>query len=347
MWLGYYERDLADLGVTLRATVGRFADYIEPTGMVELDRRFGESTMSTALTVHSPVREGIVRIGVPFGPRRVADPRSLRLRLANHVGIDYFTDNGSPGTDMLRGDFDLRAFRGELTAVYLAGYANQEPRRPHGAPVESWNCGPSHEGVSGLIRIPTADVMPDAAIRVGASFIAQQYGRRASAWHSDLIPTFVSIGLLPGLELGFRLTIFPEGSSFRFPNWDYTTDRSLSAHYQLWAQRGGMPAVAIGAQDIRARNVESQVVGRTEYVVATAQADALRVHLGAGTKRLAGMFGGLEYRISPRVTAMGEYDTDWFNCGVRLAPGPSWRADVTLTDGRAIGGAISYLGVFP
>jgi len=45
MWLGYYEHEFGNLGLTLRATAGQFADYIDPTGLVELDRRFGESTL--------------------------------------------------------------------------------------------------------------------------------------------------------------------------------------------------------------------------------------------------------------------------------------------------------------
>ena len=55
--------------------------------------------------------------------------------------------------------------------------------------------------------------------------------------------------------------------------------------------------------------------------------------------------GGL--RIGATLAVIGEYDTDWFNYGLRAAPDRSWRVDLTLTDSRAIGGAVSYLGIFP
>ncbi len=161
-----------------------------------------------------------------------------------------------------------------------------------------------------------------------------------------MIPTFVNVGLLPNLELGFRLSIFPDVELLRFPNWHYSTDRSIFAHYQLWPQHGNLPAVALGAQDIRFRD-DAEVVGQAEYIVATQQLGDLRLHLGRGTKRLSGLFGGAEYRLSPTLAVMGEYDTDWFNYGLRAAPDRSWRVDLTLTDSRAIGGAVSYVGLFP
>ncbi|MCK4324703.1 MAG: hypothetical protein KAW89_09255 [Armatimonadetes bacterium] len=34
---------------------------------------------------------------------------------------------------------------------------------------------------------------------------------------------------------------------------------------------------------------------------------------------------------------IGEYNTDWFNYGLRAAPDHSWRVDLTLADSRAIG----------
>jgi len=161
-----------------------------------------------------------------------------------------------------------------------------------------------------------------------------------------MIPTFISLGLIPHLEVGFRLTIFPDLHQVQFANWDYTIDRSPFAHYQLWPQHGNVPAIAIGAQDIKLRD-DASVIGRAEYIVATQQIGNLRLHLGRGTKRLGGLFGGTEYRISPRLALIGEYDTDWFNYGLRAAPNDSWRVDLTLTDAHEIGGAVSYIGMFP
>jgi len=346
MWLGYYEYEFGELGLTIRATAGQCADYIDPTGLVELDRRFGESTISMGLTVHSPVREGIVRVTVPFGPQRITDPQPLRLRTSDYLALDYFTARGTPGTEMLRGDHDLRAFRGELTGPYLTADSRRRAGPRQIMSEQSWMLGPSQEGISGLIRIPTADVIPDGSYRVGASFIASDYTRGGYTGRSDMIPTFVNVGLLPRLELGFRLSIFPDVEPLRFPNWHYSTDRSVFAHYQLWPQHGNLPAVAVGAQDIGFHN-DAEVVGRAEYIVATEQLGDLRLHLGRGTKRLSGLFGGAEYRISPRMALIGEYDTDWVNYGLRTAPDQSWRVDLTLTDSRAIGGSVSYLGLFP
>ncbi len=56
----------------------------------------------------------------------------------------------------------------------------------------------------------------------------------------------------------------------------------------------------------------------------------------------------VRYRTtSAGLAVIGEYDTDWFSYRLRAAPTRSWRVDLTLTDSRAIGGSVSYLGLFP
>ncbi len=343
MWLGYYEREFGKLGVTVRGTVGRFADYNKLTGLVELDRRFGESYLGTAVTIGSPVREGIVHLTVPLGPRRVGDPSSLRVRPANYWGIDYFTHKGAPGTEMLRGDHDLRSFRDELTGPYLAANPGRLAGVRCSMPQQSWICGPSHEGISGLIRIPTADVIPDGSYRAGVSYIDANHMRTPHTGKSEMIPFFINIGLLPHLEIGGRLTIFPDLTEF---DWNYDMDRSLFIHYQLWRQKGSRPAVAIGAQDVKFGD-DSSMVGRAQYAVATQQFKNWRAHLGVGSDRMSGVFGGVEVRCSPRLALMGEYDTDWFNFGIRTALDKHWRLDLTLTDMDSIGGALSYSAMLP
>jgi hypothetical protein len=339
MWLGYYEYEMGGLGLTVRATAGRFIDWDKATALLELDRRFGESTIDAGVTFgDTPTRVGIVRLSVPLGPRRVQDPARLRLRPANYWALDYISAH-APGTDELSGDQDLRTFRGELIPAYLTAHPQRlSPEQQDTDLANMWPTGSSHEGLSGLIRIPTADVLPDGSWRISASYIDRDHTLGVFAGRTAMVPTFINVGFLPGLEAAFRYTILPDVQAFQ---WHIDTDRSLAAQYQLWPQEGSRPAVAIGAQDISFSS-DSSVLERAEYIVATRQEGRWRQHVGFGRHRLNGIFSGVEYRCAERLVLMAEHDTHWFSFGLRAAPSAAWRIDLSLTGGDGIGGAVSY-----
>ncbi|GAG97704.1 unnamed protein product, partial [marine sediment metagenome] len=91
----------------------------------------------------------------------------------------------------------------------------------------------------------------------------------------------------------------------------------------------------------------SSVVGRAKYAVATHEFQDVRLHLGAGTGRLQGIFGGAEARLGPRTKLLTEYDTDGFNYGIRLHLGRGLTVDGGWLDQRYFTGGVSYRGRLP
>jgi hypothetical protein len=141
---------------------------------------------------------------------------------------------------------------------------------------------------------------------------------RVGASAHDSIPTvdgvenyLFTIGFLPGLELGGRVSNFGQG---------LTNDLSFNAKYS-WTFDNGF-ALAVGGQDIggEARNF------RSRYVVATLPWRTLRFTAGydAGPDVLDGAIGGLEWRPWSFLGVYAEYDAEEVNPGLRLSSGPLW-----------------------
>ena len=102
----------------------------------------------------------------PLGPRRSSRPELVRLRTDPRVSVDYTSDFTQMG-DYLQGSHDLQSFRGQLDAAYLQHHGNLPAPGADLVAEEGWPAAPSLEGTSGLMRIPTADVAPEA--RCGTS----------------------------------------------------------------------------------------------------------------------------------------------------------------------------------
>jgi hypothetical protein len=103
-----------------------------------------------------------------------------------------------------------------------------------------------------------------------------------------------------------------------------------------------MPAVAIGAQDLE-WGTGGTVIGRANYLVASwQQDDRWRLHAGAGTGRLSGIFGGAEYMLTgSRLDLMAEYDGKYVNLGARKYLGSWGSIDVGALGLSGLGGSIA------
>lgn len=183
--------------------------------------------------------------------------------------------------------------------------------------------GLSLEGFTGLLTIPVAEVTPEGRIRFAYSnsIAAEADFLRGGRTEDNYA---FSLGFLPGLEIGGRMT-------------KAGLDLSANAQY-CWKPKGlGQLAIAIGAQDITG----TQQL-KANYIVATQSWGRTQVTLGYGTDRLDGPFLGLETRISSDLHLLAEHVGHQYNLALRFRPRPSWQVNVGLLAGREFCLGFSY-----
>ena len=208
-------------------------------------------------------------------------------------------------------------------------------------------------GTSGLITIPTADVLDDGDINVGISYLRQSYRHLDKPETYDMIPLSVSVGYLPSLELSARLTTMPKLSRAGADPPPYR-DGMLSFQWRVLGESEKLPAVAIGARD-----VYGFALFNTLYLVFSKNISIHRarvgVHLGRGvdwmggrygvvdggktiptTHRMIGTFGGIEIPITRTVGANLEYDTTDLNVGVRVQLLSGIQLQIALLGGKRL-----------
>ena len=155
-------------------------------------------------------------------------------------------------------------------------------------------------GGTGLMEIPTARILPDGAMRLGAA--------KASpfSWYS------FGFGVLPGLEFSARYTDIGNIPSGLGPAFGSYKDKAFDVKYQLLPESKRGPAVALGWNDFQgSRLFEAQ------YIVISRQIYPLDFTLGMGRKRLKGplniadeigFWGGVEWALTDRLHLMLEYN---------------------------------------
>jgi hypothetical protein len=182
-------------------------------------------------------------------------------------------------------------------------------------------------------------VTPDGTLLGGISYMDRDHSR-VVAGRSDAMPIFVSMGLLPNLELVGKITILHDLRAFA---WGFSTDRSFGLQYRLCQQGPNRPALAIGAQDVSFA-AETQEIGKTEYIVSTWAEPRWRVHLGFGKDRLDGVFGGVNVALSSnrRLQLLMDYDTEFVNAGLRGFVGKWLTLDASLLGLSKLGGAVVF-----
>lgn len=337
--VGYYQHDFGALALNARLGYGQFLESDDTGVTLSLRRRFGESFIAAHATRTDDGAEGLkFELSMPFGPHRASAPDALRARTNPAVSIDYVSNFGAYG-DYLRGPQDLESFRGELSPAYLGSHGEKLVDHPS-TMLPDWPAAPSYEGSSGLMRIPTADVLPDGRLFAGVSYFDRDHSK-VIANTTDAMPAFVGAGFLPNLELVGRLTFFHDVKAF---DWDFNLDRSFNAHYRLNRQRGDwFPAFAIGAQDVTF-GTSTSYLGTAEYLVGTLRRDNLRAHIGIGSGRFSPIFGGFDMAVEDgsRLHLMAEYDSDYINAGARWFLDDWGTASIGLLGLEALTGSISF-----
>lgn len=180
-------------------------------------------------------------------------------------------------------------------------------------------------GTTGLVTVPTATMPADGAVTVGVTRLDERYhgyAPRQQQGH-DAIVQFASVGFLPFVEVGLRLTRVVD-----LPR-QANGDRMVSVRIRMLREGAYAPAVVVGVHDI----VGTRYF-HAEYVVASKQLvtplGAVGLHTGYGGdwssrrargRQFVGGFGGIS--VAPRawVTLMAEHDAERVNAGVRLRVG--------------------------
>ena len=171
---------------------------------------------------------------------------------------------------------------------------------------------PTLSGSTGMIRIPTADVLRPGQFSAGAWYWEN---RGASV---------LAVGVAPNFEIS-------AGAPWNTGSADAWT---VNAKVNLTQEALLIPAVAVGVEDIDGR-------GRGSFygVVSKVLPFGFRVHIGAGTGRFDGMFAAVEKVLNPTsikkqgsgfpVTSLIlEMDGAKLNVGARMRLARGLRLDV-------------------
>ena len=174
----------------------------------------------------------------------------------------------------------------------------QPPQRPPEGPFSS-----TIYGLSGLIRVPTADVMQDGTARVTwtsePDYLSTSMGATASY--------SATVGVYPGIEVG--LSVGEQGPQ--------KVDLTANAKVLVAASEPGWPAIALGVVDLKRNSYDP-----TGFLVATQRSSdgRLAVTLGGASGESSGLLAGLSYRVGSAIELQGEYDTDRVNLGIAAQP---------------------------
>lgn len=177
-------------------------------------------------------------------------------------------------------------------------------------------CAPTIYGGSGLIEVPTAEVVPQGGAKLMAGAV-QEAEFESGSWEptlsgeKTLVTYVVDLGLARGIEVGlaqWQVPLFPTG---------WRKDTVINAKVQIQPMRGTLPAVAIGARDLGAKVGDSPQF----YAVATAKLPLVgaRVHYGLiRDARKNTVISGADLSLTGNLKLMAEYEGRKLNLGLRL-----------------------------
>jgi hypothetical protein len=180
-------------------------------------------------------------------------------------------------------------------------------------------------GTTGLISIPTAMMPADGTLTLGMNRLDERYHgyEQEKQQGHDAIVQFASVGFLPFVEVGLRLT-----RGVGVPD-QAIGDRMVSVRLRLLKEGTHAPAVVVGAHDLLGTRYF-----HAEYVVASKHVATplgeVGLHAGYGgdfssvrarARQFVGGFGGISVAPRPWVTLMAEHDGERVIAGVRLRVG--------------------------
>lgn len=202
---------------------------------------------------------------------------------------------------------------------------------------------PNIYGTGGMIEVPDDLVYP-------VNSLTPAYHTIINIGSSDTDLSFytVGLGIIPKLSI----------SGGFVANGD--SEALLNAKYQVSPETVDRPSITVGVVDALGKlNADEDpglyiVVGKNltsaAEEVAGGESKPLRGYLGFGTGTLEGLFLGLDWTLTPRVSAVIEYvnsdqglnDDAHFNGGIRVALSNEIRLDLSMVDLSDFSAGISY-----
>ena len=181
-------------------------------------------------------------------------------------------------------------------------------------------------GPSGLFSIPVANVIPEGTFLMGIDFSS---GGEKKLGNQGVFFTHLNLGFFPKVELSFRVALAKDVFPLNVPSSGRGSDRMMSVQYKLAEEGGHIPSVVIGLQDIFTGGRfylwmpprRSSALFASRYIVASktfrSKHGTVRFHLGVGTGRLSGIFGGVEKSVGTRCVLTIEHDTSRIIMGLK------------------------------
>lgn len=171
-------------------------------------------------------------------------------------------------------------------------------------------------GATGLIDVPSADVLGEGELELGVRYTGGELGLSAV------------YGIWDEVEVGVNNTRAGEhGVGFVFKG-------------VLLRETDSLPAVAIGLEN-----------GRSYAVASKRVAPRVRLHAGYGAGQMQGLFAGISYALTtvraggagvPATTLFGEYTPKGLNAGARLVFSPTVSADIALLDLKEAAAGVNF-----
>ena len=193
-------------------------------------------------------------------------------------------------------------------------------------------------GTSGLIHIPSARMLEDGQLVIGAAYIPKPYFFRWGVNENPGLTTYITYQILPFVELMFRYT-HELNRLFLNPNGlDYFPDRMFSIRFKLLDEKKYIPAIVLGAHDFsKLTGLSSQAsvnsMYSATYFVTSKKIDfkgfIIDTSLGYAfdflnleTKDYRGIFYGIELKNNNYdfISLIIENNSKNFNTGFRLSP---------------------------
>jgi len=218
--------------------------------------------------------------------------------------------------------------------------------------------GISLAGTSGLINIPTAEVITDQQVTIGMGYI-NRHSAYLERGHCDNFPFYIVLGYLPRLEFSAGVTFVPGQKSY--DGTDTYKDGVVSLQYLLLKETKFLPAIAVGTRDIY-----SFILLNTTFVVGSKtilqqSSTKFRLHLGYGSDiidrhlgvpkkdrkfpvghTIVGLFGGLEISWKEALYYMLEYDSQKINSGFRFRLHPHFNFDLHFLNMKNLSGGLNF-----
>jgi hypothetical protein len=184
-------------------------------------------------------------------------------------------------------------------------------------------------GTQGQFFIPTAEMHPDRTLVLGASYIPEGYFQRYAKKENPGMPTFVTVTVLPSVEIMFRYT-HELNLAVNFET-EYFPDRMFAFRIRLLKETKYAPSITIGAQDftkyLGLSTASTNYAGT--YLVLTKSFNLNRFQfkptIGYGSDVLGldrydflGLFGGAEisHKNLPNTSLSLEYDSKNIHLGL-------------------------------